>query len=69
LPFYLVTLGVIVTIPSITLVLTPTGEVIRRSYNARPGVKFAVLAAVIERVISPFAIPVTVAVKLFAVDE
>ena len=41
----------------------------RRSYNARPGVKFAVLAAVIERVISPFAIPVTVAVKLFAVVE
>jgi hypothetical protein len=49
-------------IPSTTLVLIPLGAVIRRSKTERPGVKLAVLAAVIDRVISPFALPVTVAV-------
>jgi hypothetical protein len=48
--------------PSTTLVLIPLGAVIRRSNTERPGVKFAVLAEVIDRVISPFALPVTVAV-------
>ena len=55
--------------PSTTLVLVPSPDVITRSYKYLPGVKLAVLAAVIERVISPFEIPVTVAVKLFAVVE
>jgi hypothetical protein len=40
-----------------------------RSYSILPGVKLPVLAEVIDKVISPFALPVTVAVKLFAVDE
>jgi hypothetical protein len=48
--------------PSTTLVLIPlVGAVIRRSNTERPGVKAAVLAAVIDRVISPFALPVTTA--------
>jgi hypothetical protein len=47
--------------PSTTRVLIVFGAVIRRSNTERPGVKFAVLAAVIDRVISPFALPVTVA--------
>ena len=55
--------------PSTTRVLTPVGAVITRSYKYLPGVKFAVFAAVIDSVISPFAVPVMVAVKLFAVDE
>jgi len=47
--------------PSTTLVLIPVEVlVIKRSKTERPGVKLAVLAAVIERVISPFALPVTV---------
>jgi hypothetical protein len=57
------------TIPSTTLVLVPFGEVITRSYKDRPGIRLAVFAAVIESVISPLAIPVTVAVKLFDVVE
>ena len=48
-------------IPSTTLVLIPLGAVIRRSKTERPGVKFAVLAEVMDRVISPFALPVTTA--------
>ena len=47
--------------PSMTLVLIPVEVlVIKRSKTWRPGVKLAVLAAVIERVISPFALPVIV---------
>lgn len=57
------------TIPSTTLVFVPSGEVITRSKSARPGVSVAVFAAVIESVISPLAIPVIVAVRLFAEDE
>jgi hypothetical protein len=55
--------------PSTTLVLVVSGAVITKSYKYLPGVIFAVLAAVIVRVISPFAIPVTVAVKLLATEE
>ena len=40
-----------------------------KSYNILPGVKFAVLAAVIDTVIVPLAASVIVAVKLFAVEE
>jgi len=47
----------------------PVGAVMTKSYKYLPGVKFAVLAAVIAKVISPFAIPVTVVVKLLAVVE
>ena len=47
----------------------PDGEVISKSYNARPAVKLDVFAAVIDKVISPLAVPVTVAVKLLAVVE
>jgi len=47
--------------PSMTLVLIPVEVLfIKRSKTWRPGVKLAVLAAVIERVISPFALPVIV---------
>jgi hypothetical protein len=59
---YLVTPGDITITPSITRVFTPVGEVIRRSKTDRPGVKLAVFAAVIERVISPLALPVMVEV-------
>jgi hypothetical protein len=58
-----------VTIPSTTRVFTPEESRISKSYNARPAVKLDVLAAVIDKVISPLAIPVTVAVKLLAVVE
>jgi hypothetical protein len=47
-------------IPSITLVTTLAGDVIIKSKTERPGVKFAVFAADIESVISPFALPVIV---------
>jgi hypothetical protein len=57
---YRVTPGEITTIPSITLVTTLAGDVIIKSKTERPGVKFAVFAEVIERVISPFALPVIV---------
>jgi hypothetical protein len=57
-----VTPGDITIIPSITLVFTEAGEVISKSKTCRPGVRLAVLAAVIERVISPLALPVTVEV-------
>jgi predicted Na+-dependent transporter len=40
-----------------------------KSYNARPGVRLAVFAAVIDKVISPLALPVMVAVKLLEEDE
>jgi hypothetical protein len=55
--------------PSTTRVFVPPGAVITRSYKYLPGVKLPVLAAVMAKVISPFAIPVTVVVKLLAVDE
>jgi len=55
--------------PSTTLVLTLVGLVIRRSYTILPGVRFAVLAAVITIVNSPLAALLIVTVKLFAVDE
>ena len=40
-----------------------------KSYRYLPGDKRPVFAAVIESVISPFAVPVMVVVKLFAIDE
>jgi hypothetical protein len=52
--------------PSTTLVFVPPGAVITKSKRYLPGVKTAVFAAVMDKVISPFAVPVTVAVKLFA---
>ena len=55
--------------PSTTLVLTLVGLVIKRSYTILPGVKFAVLAAVMVIVNMPAAGLVTDTVKLFAVDE
>jgi predicted Na+-dependent transporter len=55
--------------PSTTLVFVPFGAVITKSYNARPGVRLAVFAAVIDKVISPLALPVMVAVKLLEEDE
>jgi hypothetical protein len=59
---YLVTPGEITIIPSITLVLIPLGAVISKSKTDRPAVRLAVFAAVIDIVISPLALPVTVAV-------
>jgi hypothetical protein len=50
--------------PSMTLVTMPVGEVITKSKIWRPGVKLAVFAAVIDIVISPFALPVTVDVMV-----
>jgi hypothetical protein len=55
--------------PSVTLVLVPLGAVITTSYKERPGVRFAVFAAVIVIVISPSATLVTDAVKSFDVLE
>jgi len=55
--------------PSTTLVLTLVGLVIKRSYTILPGVRFAVLAAVITIVNSPAAGLLTLTVKLFAVVE
>ena len=49
-------------IPSITLVFIFDEEVMSKSKTILPGERLAVLAAVIERVISPLALPVTVEV-------
>ena len=57
------------TMPSTTLVFVPFDAVMTKSYNARPGVRLAVFAAVIDKVISPLALPVMVAVKLLEEDE
>jgi hypothetical protein len=57
------------TIPSTTRVLILVGEVMTTSYRYLPGDILAVLAAVMEIVSSPFATPVTDAVKLVAVVE
>jgi hypothetical protein len=46
----------------------PVGEVITKSKIWRPGVKLAVLAAVIESVISPLALLVTVDVIILYDD-
>jgi hypothetical protein len=59
---YCVTPGDITIIPSITLVFIEVGEVISKSKTILPGERLAVLAAVIERVISPLALPVMVEV-------
>jgi len=61
--------GKTTTMPSITLVFVSSGAVMTRSYRYLDGDKLAVLAAVIESVISPVAALVIVAVKLFAVVE
>lgn len=45
------------------------GAVITRSYRYLPGVKSDVLAEVIDKVISPLALPVIIAVKLLEEEE
>jgi hypothetical protein len=55
--------------PSTTLVTMPVDEVIIKSKIWRPGVKLAVFAEVIESVISPLALPVTVDVMILYDDE
>jgi hypothetical protein len=46
--------------PSITLVFVAFGAVINKSKTYLPADKFAVFAAVIDSVISPFEAPVTI---------
>jgi hypothetical protein len=57
---YLVTSGLIVTMPSTILETTLPEETNSKSHTYRPPVMFALVAAFIEMVITPFAAPVTV---------
>jgi hypothetical protein len=66
---YLVTDGKTVAIPSTTRVTVLAPSSIIKSYTYRPGVKVAVLAAVMESVISPLAVPVTAAFIVLALLE
>jgi len=57
---YLVTSGLIVTMPSTILETTLPEETNSKSHTYRPPVMFALVAAFIETVIIPLALPVTV---------
>jgi hypothetical protein len=50
--------------PSITLVFVVSGAVINKSKTYLPADRFAVFAEVIDSVISPLALPVTIDVIL-----